>query len=221
MKKKLALKVGDSVRVKQGVRDADFDLDLSGWQGRVQEIYPDGILAVKWDSITLKSMPESFIVATAQKGYAWEQYNLSSADVEKTKPRDTEDDVEDAYEEIEARLGWIDLGPEGEELNQILIGLDRDDEWAILERWEEYFRQTLTFPFDAEVSEWQDRGPLQSGDVVRVHGITNVDEFYGLIARVRKGRRQYYFPLCDLTPVDEESPNYTPVHLYAVWFANR
>jgi len=31
-------KAGDSVAVKPGVRDHDFDADMGGWQGRVQGI---------------------------------------------------------------------------------------------------------------------------------------------------------------------------------------
>jgi len=27
------LSIGDSVRFKAGVKDADFDVDMSGWQG--------------------------------------------------------------------------------------------------------------------------------------------------------------------------------------------
>ena len=38
---------------------------------------------------------------------------------------------------------------------------------------------------------------------------------------LRRERRKYVFPLCDLEVVDKSSSNYQPVKDYAVWFANR
>ena len=54
-----------------------------------------------------------------------------------------------------------------------------------------------------------------------VRGISEVDDLYGIIVRLRYGRRQYAFPLCDLEATDERSPNHRIVRDYAVWFANR
>jgi hypothetical protein len=33
------LRKGDSVVVKPGVMDLDFDIDIGGWQGRITEIF--------------------------------------------------------------------------------------------------------------------------------------------------------------------------------------
>ena len=61
----------------------------------------------------------------------------------------------------------------------------------------------------------------QKRDRVTVRGISEVDDLYGIIVRLRYGRRQYAFPLCDLEATDERSPNHQIVQDYAVWFANR
>jgi hypothetical protein len=92
---------------------------------------------------------------------------------------------------------------------------------AILDAWEDYLAKHLSFPFEAEVSEYQERGPLQAGDRVKVHRIFDVDDLYGVIVRLRHGRRQYYLPLCELKVTDQHLPNYQLVGDYAVWFANR
>ena len=34
----MVLHVGDSVVVKSGILDPDFGTDISGWQGRIEEI---------------------------------------------------------------------------------------------------------------------------------------------------------------------------------------
>ena len=48
-------KIGDSVFVRKGVIDPDYDIDISGWQGRITRI--NRFIEIQWDSITLKNMP--------------------------------------------------------------------------------------------------------------------------------------------------------------------
>jgi len=99
--------------------------------------------------------------------------------------------------------------------------VDPDDEMALLYAWEDYLNERLDFPFEAEAAEFQERGPLQAGDRVKVTGINLVDDLYGVIVDLRVGRRKYAFPLCDLEVTDARSPNDQLVQDYAVWFANR
>ena len=53
-----ALKIGNSVVVKQGTLDPDYQIDMGGWQGKITEIEKsdDGqqLVGIKWDIITLK-----------------------------------------------------------------------------------------------------------------------------------------------------------------------
>lgn len=71
------------------------------------------------------------------------------------------------------------------------------------------------------MTEWQERGPLQGGDLVNVVGIRDIEDLYGILVDLRVGHRKYVFPLCDLIAVDENSLNYQLTDDYAVWFANR
>ena len=71
------------------------------------------------------------------------------------------------------------------------------------------------------VDEYQDRGPLQAGDQVKVLSISAIDDSYGLIVRLRLGHQQYDFPLCNLKVVDQSSPNSQLVDDYRTWHANR
>ena len=80
----------------------------------------------------------------------------------------------------------------------------------------------MKLPFEAEVSEWQQRGPLQADDRVTVVGFEGVDDSAGVMVTIKAaGRRAYAFPLCDLTALDEASANHTLTLDYAIWFANR
>ena len=74
---------------------------------------------------------------------------------------------------------------------------------------------------EAEVSEIQEKGPLDDGNVVQVRGIAEADDLYGVLVDVQYGRKHFVFPLCDLTVRNKKSPNHTPVQDYCVWFANR
>ncbi|MBN2393747.1 MAG: hypothetical protein JXR84_23645 [Anaerolineae bacterium] len=216
------MKKGNVVRVKPGVKDVDFDVDLDGWQGRVIEIGPDDNVMVAWDSHTLlRDMPATMITACEEQGFGWETYGCDRNDLELAQARDTLADVEAAIEELESSHAWEWLGEEGELIRHVLKDVDPDDEVEVIEVWDEYMQAHLVFPFDAVVDEFQEHGPLQAGSRVRVHCIMDADEFYGIIVRLRRGRQQFDFPLCDLAALDETSGNYVIIQNYRVWFANR
>jgi Calcium binding len=217
-----SFKIGDSVVVKAGVTEEDTKIDMSGWQGRVVEVdTKEDIVVVDWDSITLRNMPPSYIQRCEEEGYGWTQYYLLPSDIEPATARDSEEDVEEAIEELSADHEWEYLGEEGQAIQAVLQDVDPDDEMALLDRWGEHLGKALKFPFEAKVDEWQERGPLRSGDKVRVRKISEVDDHYGILVDVQSPRGHYVFPLCDLATVDENSPNHDPLQLYRVWFANR
>lgn len=224
MKAKPGMKVGDSVMVKPGTKDPDTGGDISDWQGRITE-FAEGedspMVCIAWDSLTLSRMPLAMIERCEEEGLDWQCMFLSVNEVEPAPARDTERDVKNAIAEILKHSAWLHLDEEGKRIQKVLDGINPHDMMAMLDAWEEHLDEKLRFPFEAEVSEWQDRGPLRAGDRVMVKGITLVDDLYGIIVAVRRGRERFDFPLCDLEVTDQDSPNYQPVKDYAVWFANR
>jgi hypothetical protein len=166
-------------------------------------------------------MPGSVIEQSEEQGLDWTKIYLEAQEVELTSPRDTKEDVTQAISELARKHAWSYLGEEGKRIGKVLAGVDKDGEMAALDAWEEHLSKSLVFPFEAEIAEYQGRGPLQAGDRVKVTGIALVDDLYGVIVDLRRGRRKYAFPLCDLEITDKRSPNYQIVNDYAVWFANR
>jgi hypothetical protein len=218
------ISVGDSVRFKPGVKDYDFDVDIGGWQGRVVRFEREHATAVvAFDSITLRNMPGEYIETCEEEGLGWSEYGSDPDDLEVVPPRDTPADVETTIAELSARYAYSHLGEEGRDMNAILAGTDPADVMAVLKRWGDYLSQTLTFPFEAEVVEMLfERGPIRYGDRLRVLGIdTTIDDSHGVLVDVKRGRKSYVYPLCDLETTDDESPNHDPLQLYRVWFANR
>ena len=216
------LQVGDSVVVKPGVEDPDLKIDIGGWQGRVSEVGPeDNAICIRWDSLTLRQMPGETIDQCEEEGLDWTVMYLHPDDVKQTVPRDSEDEVEAVIAELETQHNWSFLGEQGKRIQAVLTHVDQDDELATYEAWENHFQQILKFPFEAKVSEWQDRGPLRTGDKVTVIGLEGFEDLYGILVALRRRRDRFVFPLCDLEALDQSSPNYQPLRDYAVWFANR
>lgn len=218
------LKVGDSVVVKPGVKDPDLGGDIGGWQGRITEVSeaegtPTAIIA--WDSITLTAMPLPMIGHCEREGLDWTTMELDVTDIEPASPRDSKLAASRAIREMEKHTAWLSLDEEGERIQQVLDGIGRNDTWRQLKAWEKHLTQNLTFPFETEISEYQERGPLQSDDLVTVTGISDVDDKYGILVEILVDRRRETFPLCDLEVIDKKSPNYQPVKDYVVWFANQ
>jgi hypothetical protein len=220
--KAAAFGVGDSVTVKAGMKDPDFDAEIGGWQGRIVEVYNDDppTLHIEWDSLTSKVQDGAYFARCQAEKLDWASMYLSADDLERAEPRDTEEEVAQTVEEITRQYGRVDLAEQDRRIQQVLAGVDEDDEVDALDTWEAYLEEKLVFPFEAVVHKYEERGPLKTGDRVKVTEITDVDEKYGIIAHLRVGHKSYYLPLCEIKVIDEASPNFQLVDDYGVWFAN-
>lgn len=222
MNNKHIFSIGDSVIIKPGIQDPDFGFDIGGWQGRVSKIEPEqGPLCIDFDSITLEAASYAYIAQCEEGGFGWDQIYLGVTDVEPAQARDTLADVKKVYERLQGEHAWDFLGSAGEITRQVLKGIDPDDDFAAFEAWEKHFSHVIKFPFEAEIAEFQERGPLRTGSKVRVHSISSVEDLYGVIVKVTQKHHTYYFPLCDLEATDTESETHNQIQSYAVWFANR
>jgi len=105
----------------------------------------------------------------------------------------------------------------------------KSQEWQ-QRSWETWLNEKLNFPFlvrrmedddDAYFTDIADHQPFRLGHEMKVIGIDQEDDLYGIILKVREGRRVGYVPLCDVEVLDQENPNFWPVREYVVWFANR
>ncbi|HLF73324.1 MAG TPA: calcium-binding protein [Anaerolineales bacterium] len=218
--------IGQSVVVKPGAVDIDYGYDLSGWQGRVIENHyvdeqKNPCVTIAWDSLTLKQMSAEIIERSEEDGLDWSRMGLYASEVAPASPRDKNHQVEKVKVEIAEKHQMDHLGEQGRRIQKVLNSVSRRGALGAFKAWEKYLKANLTFPFEAEVSEWQERGPLRAGDRVSVLRIEIVDDHYGLIVALKAKHGRYDFPLCDLEVIPDTSPNCQPVDDYAVWFANR
>ena len=89
----MKFKIGDSVIVKSGVLDPDFGIDISGWQGRIEEVDDGETVFIRWDSITLREMRLDMIIRCENENLDWELMTLDMDEIVVTTARDSEADV--------------------------------------------------------------------------------------------------------------------------------
>lgn len=103
------------------------------------------------------------------------------------------------------------------------------DEWGERD-WESWLEAQLSFPFEVKREEDDDdafftdiasRQPFRLGHTMKVLGIEDDDDHYGVLVKVREGRRTGCVPLCDVEVTSRNDANFWPVREYVVWFANR
>ena len=85
----MALHAGDSVVVKSGVLDPDFGIDISGWQGRIEEVDDGETVFIRWDSITLREMRLDIIIRCENENLDWKVMTLDVDEIAVTTARDS------------------------------------------------------------------------------------------------------------------------------------
>ncbi len=220
------IKIGDCVKVKKGVKDPDFeDLLIEDWQGNVIEVFKkdkqtgDVLIAIQWDSKTLKNYPKKYIEMSIDEDLDWTLMHLSVSNVEITTSRDTPEDIQEMQEELAEENHWVFFGEEGKRIANVLKGTF--DEWDAFLAWEDYMRENLKFPFDAILDETEARSVIKIGSKIVIKGILLVDDHYGIIMDGKFNNKTFHFPICDVAVSDINSKNFEVVQDYSVWFANR
>lgn len=96
--------------------------------------------------------------------------------------------------------------------------------------WGPWLRSNLEFPFPVERMEDDDDAyftdiaksePFRLGHVMEAVDIEMENDRYGVVLKVKEGKRVGYVPLCDVEITSRDNKNFWPVREYVVWFANR
>lgn len=122
---------------------------------------------------------------------------------------------------MEDERTWGLSDEQDERIRKVISDISDEDYLDAFEAWEDYLKYVLKLPFDAEVSEYQEKRQLKCGDKVIVNEFVSVEDPYGIIVKIIVNMKDYYFPLCDLSTIDKNSSNYKPLDDYSVWFSNR
>ena len=211
---------GDKVRVRKGVKHADYpDIPLGGWTGAIDEVHDDGMYTVRWSQETLDSIHPVFKKRCEKDGLVFDQYALGDDDLEPDPggPLDIEQPKQ---------ITTKPLSPKDEDDRiRMVFDLtsndplpDVDDE--TLEIYHEHLLKNLAFPFTAEYGAEYGH-PKQ----VKVIGLGDpdddpmIDDMYGILCEARMEGRVVTLPLGELEDA-KGKPNRQLVKDYCYWFHN-
>lgn len=240
------MRIGDSVKVKQGILDPDLNkFDMSGWQGRIINIDRDNeseSFEIAWDSITLKQLPEEFIKNSLEEGYDYAIMFLGTEDVELTSPRDTQTDVEKQLKIMNEQYQHYAFGEEENRIAAILSDNDLEVSKEKQDIYFEYLQKNIQKPVMLTGSEpfpWEERYLFGGGSKKEhenlkktqassndkfefIELLDDIDEDYGIIAKVRRvtDKKQFELPLWYLKCTDKNSKTYELISDYSYWMTN-
>ena len=219
----MAFKLGDAVKIKQGVKDAETgQWDLSGWQGWITEprTKNDPCYELVWDTETFKNMPIGYIQEGNVEDLDWLHYSITDEELEAATPRDTFKAAKAFADKWETKHTFNDGSEEGDII--MMLAGEETNKFKVFDKWKNYLSEKLTFPFEATVTD-SDNKAVKEGQKVTVLGMdekkkANMDD--GFIVTIKSNDRNMQHPLCDLEIEDEDSPNAVHVNAYADWFIN-
>ncbi|MEE9461029.1 MAG: calcium-binding protein [Bacteroidales bacterium] len=212
----MEIKIGDSVRVKPGAKDPDYENDMRGWQGRVTHIDTDEgkFIEIAWDSITLNQMPVELIETSIEEKIEAlnEQFEYTSSD-EQSK-------------NIAKILDSKDLSVIEENQDKFFVYLSEHIKYPCLLTgtedfsWEEPY---LFGVFDQEEYERLKKKRASYTDhfkLVRLEDI--IDDLQGILVKVKRigDKKVFVLPLWDLKTVDRKDENHQLFEDYSYWMSN-
>jgi hypothetical protein len=94
------------------------------------------------------------------------------------------------------------------------------NEWEQLAALEAFLEEQLEFPFRAVCDVFPEEGSygIAEGDRVMVLGLLEADKRWGIMVRVRKGKRFFRCPLFRLSPKNLPVSAREAVNDYRAWF---
>jgi len=119
-----------------------------------------------------------------------------------------------------------------EELKKVFKGMKSKSYDKQHYKWLDYLQENLVFPFKAflkddsldieDIEKIIDNYIRSGGNNVvdnsikdvNVKAISTLDDLRGTIVEIRKGRKKYHVPLCEIEPTDYESKNWELVNTY-------
>jgi hypothetical protein len=216
--------VGDRVRVKHGVVDADYpDLPLGGWTGTVVEVdadEPRAVYLVRWSPETLQSTHPVYRRRCERDGCDAEEYWVWEEDLEPDPGGPLE--IEQPASIVPRPLSMDDP----DDRVRAVFGLTWEDPLPPLSQethrqYYDYLKTHLSFPFEARYLD--QTGPLgmtrhaHTVSVVAMLDDFPIDETHGAMCEAQEGQRRWELPLSQLE-LSGGSPNQQLIKDYLYWF---
>jgi len=211
-----------SVQIKSGIVDLKSGVDLGGWQGRIYEFLEgeggDLVAYIRWDSQTIRRIPDGFRSYCMANQLSWVDMLLGTESLTLAAARDTMDEADWERSRALSRYVWTQLGETGKKICSIFDTFT-DNRKSVLQAWENYLREHLTFPFSATMKKKKYFSTRGSRKVI-VHSLNGSEETYGVTVLAEINHQEVVIPITDIfTP--RGADNYDVLENYRFWFANQ
>lgn len=103
---------------------------------------------------------------------------------------------------------------------EVLKGIKTKKKEEQLYEWLDFLEEELIFPFEATIQESENH-ELQWKDIVKVKKIEDFIEPYGILVEIKKGRRKFIFPLCNLEIIEKRSKNHFITQAFLEWWTEK
>jgi hypothetical protein len=209
--------IGAKVRVKHGVRDADFpDIPLGGWAGtvtKVQHATEEVTYLIEWDRATLQGMHPIYRKRCERDGLELESMWLGDDDLE------LDDGSRVSIEQPTSIVTRPLSEKDQDDRVRMALRLTHDDplpevNCKSLLAYHQYLKANLKFPFRARSDA--------DGVSLIIHRLLDpkeydMDEDEGLLCGARSGEGPFDVPLSEL---DDAVGNRKLIRDYGYWFWN-
>jgi len=233
------MKIGDTVKVKKGVKSPDYeDLMIEGWSGIIIGIDKE-ILTIELDSITLSELKEDYIIDSLMNDIEYQLICLEIDEVEITNPRDSKSDTLKKQMEINAKFS---LDEEEKRIFDVLKSDDISVNEENLARYFIFLKANLKKPciltgmedFDWEepyiLGGWSKKeyeklkktNPSYTDKFEFIKLEEEYDDWKGIYANVKRisDEKVFTIPLWDLKEVDKKDQNFQIMSDYSFWMTN-
>jgi uncharacterized protein YodC (DUF2158 family) len=211
-------KVGDKVRVKHGIWDADYpDISLGGWAGTISEVHEDCMYTIRWSRETLSAIHPVVKKRSEKDGTVLEEYWLGDDDLEPDAggPLNIEHPTEIVVKPLSPK--------DQDDRIRMVFGLTSNDplpevDDETLTAYRDYLAKNLTFPFHAE--HGAEYGQPERVKVIGLGDTSEepmIDETYGLLCEARIEGQVVTVPLGEL---EDAKPNRRLIDDYCYWLHN-
>ncbi|MFA5813994.1 MAG: calcium-binding protein [Bacteroidales bacterium] len=102
-------------------------------------------------------------------------------------------------------------------ITEVLKGVTSKKYEAKTDKWFEFLSSKITLPFEAKIKESENH-ELQIGEIIKVTKITDIVDMYGLLVEIKKGRKKFILPICDIEIVEKNSENYKLFDAFLEWW---
>jgi len=233
------MKIGDSIKVKQGVFSPDYDnLSIGGWQGRIVEI-DKNFITFELDSETLSQLNENYIIESIVEEVEWTLLSLRISEVEITQARDSKEDVLCKQNDINLKYSCEE---EEKRIVEILNSQESFVTESNLQKYYNYLKDNLKLSCvltGMEDFEWEEpyliggwsKAEYEKKKLIKpsftdhfelVDFISKIDDWKGIIVKVKRlsDDKVFELPLWDLKIIDKDSSDYLLVSDYSSWMTN-